>query len=159
MNKNQETKEKICAFYASDYHFEMISLPYINQKLEENKEVIILTENNLEDTMKTLISKMNLKEEKKKDIMKIDWKKDDLNKFKKIKEEAEKEKDMIIFIKGKENYIKNVNQNIEKWTKEKNEIKIIDCYDMSEISENLDQIMEQYQKVLNTTGEKEIEKI
>ena len=126
MNKNQETKEKICAFYASDYHFEMISLPYINQKLEENKEVIILTENNLEDTMKTLISKMNLKEEKKKDIMKIDWKKDDLNKFKKIKEEAEKEKDMIIFIKGKENYIKNVNQNIEKWTKEKNEIKIID---------------------------------
>ncbi len=29
MNKNQSTKEKSCVFYVSDYHFEMISLPYI----------------------------------------------------------------------------------------------------------------------------------
>ena len=48
MNKNQETKEKICTFFASDYHFEMISLPYIDKNLEEDKEIIILTENNLE---------------------------------------------------------------------------------------------------------------
>ncbi len=47
MNKNQKTKKKkTCAFYASDYHFEMISLPYINKKLDESKEVIVLTENN-----------------------------------------------------------------------------------------------------------------
>ena len=26
------TKEKLCAFFASDYHFEMISLPYIKIK-------------------------------------------------------------------------------------------------------------------------------
>ena len=65
MNKNQKTKEKTCAFYASDYHFEMISLPYINEKLDENKEVIILTENNLRETIKTLISKINLNKEKK----------------------------------------------------------------------------------------------
>ena len=51
MNKNQKTKEKTCAFYASDYHFEMISLPYINKKLDESKEVIVLTENNLKETI------------------------------------------------------------------------------------------------------------
>ena len=45
MNKNQITKEKTCAFYASDYHFEMITLPYIEKKLEEHKEVVVLTEN------------------------------------------------------------------------------------------------------------------
>ena len=66
MNKDKNTKEKICAFYASDYHFEMISLPYIESKLEEKNEVIILTENNLEETIKILISRMNLAEEKKK---------------------------------------------------------------------------------------------
>ena len=33
MNKNQKTKEKTCAFYASDYHFEMISLPFIENIL------------------------------------------------------------------------------------------------------------------------------
>ena len=54
MNKNQKTKEKTCAFYVSDYHFEMISLPYINKKLDESKEVIVLTENNLKETIKTL---------------------------------------------------------------------------------------------------------
>jgi len=159
MNKNQKTKEKICAFYASDYHFEMISLPYINKNLEEKKEIIILTENNLEETMKKLMSKMNLKPEKKETIFKINWKNDDLNKFKKIKTEAENEKDMIIFVKGKENYIKNINKNIEKWTKERENIKIVDCYDMEEVAENVDTIMDQYKKILNTTGEKEISKI
>ena len=73
MNKNQKTKEKTCAFYASDYHFEMISLPYINKKLDESKEVIVLTENNLKETIKTLVSKINLNEDKKVDILKIDW--------------------------------------------------------------------------------------
>ena len=157
MNKNQETKEKMCTFYASDYHFEMISLPYIDKKIEENKEVIILTENDLEETMKTLISKMNLQEEKKNKILNINWKNDDLKKFKKINSNVKEEKDMIIFIKGKENYIRNVNKNIEKWIEKSNNIKIIDCYDMEEVSEKIDIIMEEYKKILNTKGEKVVE--
>lgn len=69
MNKNLKTKEKTCAIYASDYHFEMISLPYIEKNIEENKEIIIFTENNLEETINTLVSKTNLKDEKKKKIL------------------------------------------------------------------------------------------
>ena len=37
--------------------------------------------------------------------------------------------------------------------------KIIDCYDMEEIGNSLDSIMDQYNKILNTAGEKEIQKI
>ena len=66
MKEIQKTKEKTCAFFASDYHFEMISLPYIEKELEKNKKIIILTENDLENTIKNLISKINLNEEKKK---------------------------------------------------------------------------------------------
>ena len=154
MNKNQETKEKICTFYASDYHFEMISLPYIDKNIEKNKEVIILTENDLEDTMKTLISKMNLKEEKKNKILNINWKNDDLKKFKKINNNIKEEKEMIIFIKGKENYIRNVNKNIEKWLEKSNNIKVVDCYDIEEVSEKVNVIMGAYKKILNTKGEK-----
>ena len=154
MNKNQKTKEKICTFYASDYHFEMISLPYINKSIEENKEIIILTENNLKETITTLISKMNLKEEKKEKILKINWTNDDLNKFKKISEFMKKEKEIVIFIKGNENYIKNININIDKLIKNSNKVKIIDCYNVEEISEKLNDIMKQYKKILNTTGEK-----
>lgn len=159
MNKTQETKEKICAFYASDYHFEMISLPYINKQIEEDKQVIILTENNLEETINTVISKINLKEEKKAKILNINWKNDDLSKIRKIKKTIESEKETTIFIKGKENYIKNINENIEKWTKENEKIKLIDCYDLEEISNNLDDIMDKYNVVLGTTGEKQIQKI
>lgn len=159
MNKNQKTKEKLCAFYASDYHFEMMSLPYIDKKIDEKDEIVILTENNLENTIETLLSKMNLRKQRKEEILNIDWKNNDLDKFKKIKSDVEDNKDIIIFIKGKENYIKNINKNIEKWTENAKNLKIIDCYDIEEIGENLNNVMHQYEKILNTSGEKEIEKI
>lgn len=154
MNKNQKTKEKICTFYASDYHFEMISLPYINKNIEENKEVIVLTENDLEETMKILISKMNLQEEKKDKILNLNWKNDDLNKFKRINNNINEQKAMVIFIKGKENYIRNVNKNIEKWIEKSSNIKVVDCYDMEEVSEKIENIMGEYKKILSTKGEK-----
>ena len=159
MNKNQLTKDKVCAFYASDYHFEMMSLPYIEKKLEENKKIIILPENNLEDTIKVLLDRMNLKEDKKNNIINIDWKQSSLNKFKSIKRELENNQEVIIFVKGKNNYIKNINKNLEKWTENNEDIKVIDCYDINEITQDMDIIMEKYHKVLNTSGEKEIDKI
>lgn len=154
----EKTKEKTCVFFASDYHFEMITLPFIEENLRNNKKIIVLTENDLEDTIKNLISKVNLKEEKKEKIFKIDWKNNDLKKFKEIKKEVENKEDLIIFIKGKENYIKNVNENIEKWTNKINTVKIIDCYDVEEIREHFADVVNNYENVLSTTGERKIEK-
>ena len=156
MSNKLETKEKICSFYASDYHFEMIALPYMCKSLEENKDVVILTENDLNDTMKTLLSRMNLKEDKKEAIMNLDWENNDLNKFKKIKSNVENNQDMVIFIKGKENYIKNANQNLEKWTSKIENLKIIDCYDIEEVTEKANDIISKYNKILRTAGEVEI---
>ena len=145
------TKEKSCAFYASDYHFEMISLPYISKSMDENKEIIILTENNLEDTVNTLISKMNLEKEKKEKILSLDWDNNDLKKFKEISKKTKEKVDMIIFIKGKQNYIKNINKNIEKWVIKNNHVKIIDCYEFFEIEEKIDEIAQEYCKILGTS--------
>lgn len=151
--------KKICAFYASDYHFEMISLPYIKESLEKRKEIIILTENDLQSTVKTLISNINIEEKKKQGLEQINWKNDDLKKFKKIKRDTEENKDVVIFIKGKENYIRNINKNIEKWTSKNNKVKIVDCYDMNEVAEKVDTLMAKYKIVLGTAGEKAIENI
>ena len=158
MDKKQKTKEKTCTFYASDYHFEMITLPYIEQKLEEDNKIVILTENNLEETIKTLISRINLKENKKKSIFNINWKNDDLNKFKEIKKYIEKNENLIILIKGKENYIKNINENIEKWIEKNKKVKTIDLYDIEKLRKDLKNVMINYENVLSTTGEKKIEK-
>ena len=156
---NKETKEKICTFFVSDYHFEMISLPYIDKKLEENEEIIILTENNLEDTIQTLLSKMNFKEDRKKKILSINWKNDDFAKFKEIKREVENQNKVTIFIKGKENYIRNINKNIEGRINKSSHIKVVDCYDVEEIGSNMDTVMASYKSILSTSGEKEIEKL
>ena len=43
-NKNIE---KMCSFYVSEYHLEMILVPFINKKIEEKENVIINTEYNL----------------------------------------------------------------------------------------------------------------
>ena len=156
MMKENKREEKICLFFASDYHFEMISLPYIEKNLEKNNKVIILTENNLEDTIEKLVSKVNLSEEKKKKILNLNWKQDDLNKFKEIKEYSQNKQETVIFIKGKENYIKNINENIEKWTKENEKIKIIDCYEIDENTVRSGNIINNYSKILSTSGEKRI---
>ena len=157
MSNKLETKEKICSFYASDYHFEMIALPYMCKSLEENKDVVILTENNLNDTMKILLSKMNFKDDKKEAILNLDWENNDLKKFKKIKSNIENNQNMVIFIKGKENYIKNANQNLEKWISKMENLKIIDCYDIEEVTDRTNDIINGYDKILRTAGEMKID--
>lgn len=147
------TKEKNCAFYASDYHFEMISLPYISKSLDEKKKVIVLTENDLSATVKNLVDRMNLNEVKKKEILNINWSTNDLIKFKEVSKQKE---EMIIFIKGKKNYIENVNKNINKWIQKNDKVKIIDCYEFFEVEDSIDEIAKKYNHIIGTPKEQKI---
>ena len=151
MVKENKKQEKLCLFFASDYHFEMISLPYINENLKKDNNVIIMTENDLNGTVDKLLSRVNLTKEEKDKITKIDWKNDNVSKFKEIKSANENGKETIIFVKGKENYIDNVNKNIKNWI-DINGMKIIDCYDINEVYEDVSSIAQKYNKVLSTSG-------
>ena len=149
--KENKSKEKLCLFFASDYHFEMISLPYINENLKQNKNVVIVTENNLKETVDKLLSRVNLTEEEKNNILKIDWQNNDSNKLKEIKKANEENKEIIVFVKGKEDYIDNINRNIKSWIYDK-EIEVIDCYDINEVHNNVSKIAGKYNRVLSTSG-------
>ena len=151
MMKENKREEKICLFFASDYHFEMISLPYINESLKKNKDVVIMTENDLENSVNKVISSINLNEEEKNRLNKIDWKNDELNKFKEKKKASKDGKDTLIFVKGKENYIENMNRNIENWINN-SDVKVVDCYDINEIKEDASNIEKNYTKILSTSG-------
>ena len=151
MMKKNKRKEKICLFFASDYHFEMISLPYINESLKKNENVIIMTENNLDSSVDKVLSRINLNEEEKNKLTKINWKNDDLNKFKELKNANKDGKDTLILIKGRENYIDNMNKNIENWTND-TDIKIVDCYDINEIQDDVSSIAKKYDRILSTSG-------
>ena len=134
-------EEKTCCFYVSDFHLEMILVPYIDKKIDE--DITILSEKKLKDTVKILISKMNLKKENKEKILSLGW----------DGEEKIKENSNIIVIGTKE-YIKNKNKEIIN----KNVVSVLDCYDFGQEKDFIDEILKQYKNTLNTLGKNTFEK-
>ena len=142
---------KLCGFYVSDWHLITMLLPYINTKIEE--KAIIHT-----------ILKLNIKN--RKNILKIDWKNKEISKSININKliEGEENKEIVIIVNGRKEYIEKANKKIEKEIekieekiKEKNiNIKIIDCYEIIEFNGNIIEILDNHDKILNTSGEKEI---
>lgn len=131
--------EKLCCFYVSDFHLEMILLPYINNKLDEN--IIIKTEKDLRDTVETLVSKMNLNEENKEKILNLGW---NVKEYKKIENKSN------IIIIGNQKYIDNMNAQIKK--EEIKDATIVDCYNFEDTKDNMETIINNYDSSLNTSG-------
>ncbi len=151
MVRENKNMEKVCLFFASDYHFEMISLPYINESLKKNKKVIMMTENNLNETVNKLLSNINLSKKDKEKIAEIDWENNDLNKYKQIENLNKDGKEAVVFIKGRQNYINDINRNLNNIINTK-DIKVVDCYDINSIDEEVNDISKNYNEVLSTSG-------
>lgn len=148
---NTTKDEKICSFFASDYHFEMISLPYIQKGLKEDRKVIVFSENNLEKTINKVLNGMNLNKDVKDKILEINWGNNDFEKFDELKNLKDENNKLLIFVKGKENYIKDIETKFLKIDNE-SEMEIVDCYDVNELGNDTANIAEKYDKVLNTVG-------
>ena len=155
--------EKICSFYVSDWHLVTMLLPYINKQINEKANIVTLLEEDIEENIKTLIKKLNLKNEKK--ILELDWKKTNGIKYSVLQnkmQEIKEEKINIIFISGRKNYLENTNKNIDKFFNNNKEkcknikMKIINCYEVGEFNVNMQEILSSHNKILNTSGEKEI---
>ena len=131
--------EKLCCFYVSDFHLEMILLPYINKKIDEN--IIIKTEKDLRDTVEILISKMNLSKENKDKILNLGWNRKE---YKKIEDKSN------VIIIGNKEYIDDINLQI----KEKNikNATVVDCYEFEDVKDKMENIIDNYSQNLNTTG-------
>lgn len=163
MKKENKRVERLCSFYVSEWHLVTMLLPYINNKIEEDTKVVTILENNIEENIKTLIEKLNLK--KKDDILKINWKNIKSKKYAEIEEilnkEISKTQNNIILINGCKDYIEKNNQNIEKWINksEINNIKIINLFEVTEFNHNITEILDAHDRILNTSGEKEIEEV
>ena len=148
---NTTKDEKICSFFASDYHFEMISLPYIQKGLKEDRKVIVFSENNLEKTINKVLNGMNLNKDVKDKILEINWGNNDFEKFDELKNLKDENNKLLIFVKGKENNIKDIETKFLKIDNE-SEMEIVDCYDVNELGNDTANIAEKYDKVLNTVG-------
>ena len=144
ITKEQDINKK-CLFCVSDYHLEMILLPYIIEKKDKYK-TIVFTESNLEDSINVLLTKVNLKVEDKKIIKSIDWNKNDSLKVKQIEEI--KDNKLNIIINGSYEYIKLINKKLEKIINKN--IEIVDCFHIGNPDLDVLELSKKYNCILNT---------
>ena len=158
-----EKVEKICSFYVSDWHLVTMLLPYINKKIEEKSKITTILEKDIENNIETLVEKLNLKKSEK--ILEINWKKQEVKKYSKLAQILSKQIDNnatenIILVNGTKEYIDKVNKNLNKYIsnlkENKTKIKIINFYEVLEFNYNITEILDEHDKILNTSGEKEI---
>lgn len=161
-----EKVEKICSFYVSDWHLVTMLLPYINKKIEEKSKITTILEKDIESNIETLVEKLNLKKSEK--ILEINWKKQEVKKYSKLAQILSKQIDNnatenIILVNGTKEYIDKVNKNLNKYIsnlkENKTKIKIINFYEVLEFNYNITEILDEHDKILNTSGEKEIHEV
>ena len=153
--------KKLCSFYVSQWHLTTMLLPYISNQIEKN--------------VKILVNKLKRKNKDK--ILSINWNKRKIIKYtdvsKIIKDNEEKDlvlgddkkRELLIIVQGSREYIEEVNKYITKYleinknkTMETN-ITIINCYEIVEFNGSIVEILDNHDKILNTSGEREINDI
>lgn len=133
---------KMCLFCASEYHLEMILMPYLNKNLDKTN-FVILTEDNLETTVKVVLKKLNISDELKKRIWNLNWKNRNLNEVSEFIDS-----DTTLIINGKKAFIENINRELNENFKQN--IKIINCFHVSEQDIDIEEISKKYSCILNT---------
>lgn len=138
-------KEKICSFYVSDFHLITILLPYINEKITEEKEIITILQNDVSKSIKRYLKNVkNINVEKEK-ILDIGWK--EIKKMKNLDLENK-----IVIVSGEEDFVKNINNEIYNQI---NNYELLNCYKINN-TEDISRIASEYTMFLNTSGKTDL---
>lgn len=130
--------KKVCSFYISEFHLFTILLPYINEKMSEKKEITLILEENLENSVKEYLK--NVQIYNKEEILSLEWKK--------CRNEKSVDVKNIVVTIGSKKYINRVNNEFNN--NEKIE-EIINCYMLEDVDE-IDEIIKNYKYILKTKG-------
>lgn len=164
--KDQENQmKKVCGFYVNELHFTTMILPYIRKEIEANNTIITILQNDMKSNVEEVLSKMNLNEILENKILEINWEKTVSVKYSNIKQQLEKAngqaQNINIFIKGDKEFIKMVNQNIEKAiqnVKMENMVTAINFYNITGFT-NVSEITNLHEYILNTSGIRKIKDV
>lgn len=159
----QPNIKKLCNFYVSDLHLSVMLLPYISKQINEDVEITTIFEKLEKQNIETILDKLNVKNKEK--ILNINWFNSNKDTYEKIKNTIDKSikdnKRNTIIIGGNKKYILDTNKYIYKYLKNINNsnIKIINCYNIEEIGNDMKSIIKEYDGILNTAGELKISDI
>ena len=154
--------KKLCNFYVNDLHLYVMLLPYISKQINEDVEITTIFKELKKQNMETILNKLNIQNKER--ILGINWfdsNKDSYEKIKKvITDGIKKNKKNTIIIGGDKEYILENSKNVINLIKNNNsDIKIINCYNIEEIGNEMKEILKDYDGVLNTLGEIETSEI
>ena len=138
----EEKKVKnICNFYVSEYHLEIMLLPYISKKIDNEENITIITEIDLESTLNVVIERINLDKDKKEKIKKIGW---NIQNIENIIPNTN-----VILIGSK----KFINEKVfELKERQVENLEISACYNYNEVKNDMKEIVSKYDGMLNTLG-------
>ena len=155
MESKEKEITKICGFYVSDWHLVTMILPYINEKLNNGSKVSTILEKDISENVGTLLEKLNI--ENKEKILNIKWNKN--NQVKLALNGIKEGQELIILINGDKEFIDEQNKKIQKYFKTHiliNNIKIINLYEITQFNGSITEILDEHDKIINTSGEREI---
>ncbi len=159
-NKNTSNIIRISSFYATKLQFATIILLYLEKILKKDVKVTTILENEITTTIRVYILGLKLKNEFLNDI---EWKTSE--NLESIKEELDSNiaKEQIIIINGSFDFIRIAQEMVESYIEEnktrlqQSQIRIITLYEVGDYMDNILQILENTDKILNTTGEHEVD--
>lgn len=142
-------KSRFCSFYVSDIHLVTMLLPYINEKMKEKKEFITIFETDISESAKKVIKSISLKRKEELKFMNIGWKK-------RVNIENINLENKYVIVMGSDGFIKQINSQLE--IRSENFV-IMNCFEVFQAEKNIDEIIENHEKLINSKGENDIEKI
>lgn len=164
MEKVNKKITKFCSFYVSDWHLVTMMLPYLNEEINKENKIVTLLETNIKEKVDTLVKKLNLKNSEQ--ILNINWNTVQSKKYAEIKNilnnESRENANITIIVNGTKKFIDNLGKNIDRWlsqNKKVRNVKIINCYEITEFNYNITEILDAHNKILNTSGEREIKDV
>lgn len=137
--------ESTCLICASEYHMELILLPFLKSKMD-TKKIVIFTEKDIKKTIYILLDKINIKNEEKDRFKTIDWSRNDEKKLKILEQYQANDEKVLVILNGMKKYIDYIKNNI----KEKRNIETVECFYIYDSDVDFENIRDKYSKILNT---------
>ena len=163
---NKGKVKRVCSFNVSNWHFITMIIPFVGRKIKENTSIKTFFGKDKKEEVEMFLDRLVLNIEDKRKIEKINWEMCNVDKIIEKLEESICEKEEInLIISGRKEYIKMVNLNIDDWISKSyskivyKNINIINCYEITQLNNNIEDILNEHDSILNTSGQKRLSEV
>lgn len=139
-------------------------LPYLDKKIKEEEKFVVISEKDLTQQVKLVLSRLTLNNKDKENILNINWNHSEICNTGAIKKRINKNfvdcNRINIIVNGSKEYIQIVDGFVcEIFSKIKTDIKVINCYDITKLDDDIKEILKTHDIIINTSGEKQISEV